>query len=73
MTPKQERKIVNRTARHVRIMWTRGAKQVTVEVDRNGWAQAHYAAEGRYWISFFDGAGDCFTTDAAEARGKKNP
>ena len=42
MTPKQERKIVNRTARHVRIMWTRGAKQVTVEVDRNGWAQAHY-------------------------------
>jgi hypothetical protein len=65
--------IINRTARHVRGMWARGAKQITVEVDRNGWAQAHYAAEGRYWISFFDGEGQCFTTSPADSRGKQNP
>ena len=73
MTSEQEQKITARTARHVRIMWTRGAKQITVVVDRNGWAVAHYAAEGRYWCSYFDRTGACFTTSGAEARGKKNP
>ena len=72
ITPQVEAKIVKRTIRAVNGLWPQVAlvQNIDVVVDRNGWAVAHYGAHGRYWCSFFDGAGGCFATSGAESRGK---
>lgn len=72
ITRQDELRITARTIRAVKGMWPSKAlvQNVTVVIDRNGWAVAHYGAHGRYWCSYFDGAGDCFATSGAESRGK---
>jgi hypothetical protein len=70
MTDTDRTRITRKVTRHLKRAWSSRPTQITIEIDREGAAEAHYCAQGRYWFSPFDREGGCFGHFPAGPRDK---